>query len=306
MGLNSLTRMAKSLPRSKRLYEGIEIHKDIHYDTRLRDSAHTLDVYKLHQGPVCSPVLLYIHGGGFRILSKDTHWMMNLHFARMGFTVFSINYRLAPVHPFPAAVEDCFTACRWIAENAETFGADTSQWVIAGESAGANLSTVITVASHFQPPEPIAKELYALQLPIKAVAPACGIFELSRPDRYGDNPTIPKFMRTRIDAIARAYYPSAVHEANLANPLLIFENEDAPSRSLPPFFIPVGSRDPIIDDSLRLTRALDRRGVEQEYIVYQREPHAFHALYWSAMGRKCWRDHRRFLERYLDFDLPRE
>ena len=50
--------------------------------------------------------MLYVHGGGFRILSKDTHWIMGLAFARRGFLVFNIGYRLAPKHPFPAAIAD--------------------------------------------------------------------------------------------------------------------------------------------------------------------------------------------------------
>ena len=59
-----------------------------------------------------------MHGGAFQSLSKDTHWLMGLAFARRGYVVFSINYRLAPKHRFPAGLQDACTAARWVHENA--------------------------------------------------------------------------------------------------------------------------------------------------------------------------------------------
>ena len=53
-----------------------------------------------------APVVLYIHGGAFHYLSKDTHWVLALMFARRGYVVFNIDYRLAPVYPYSAAIED--------------------------------------------------------------------------------------------------------------------------------------------------------------------------------------------------------
>ena len=93
------------------------------------------------------PVVLYVHGGGFRILSKDTHWMMGLAFARRGFLVFNINYRLAPRYPFPAAIDDaCAAYAGWPSTRART-AATCRASSLAGESAGANLVTSLAVAS---------------------------------------------------------------------------------------------------------------------------------------------------------------
>src|SRR5690606_38779221 len=119
---------------------GVEVIRNVRYGGSDID-AHLLDVYRPRRvdGPL--PVVLYVHGGGFRILSKDTHWLMGLAFARRGYLVFNINYRLAPDHPYPAAVEDCAEAYAWLQSNAHEWGGDPSQLVLAGESAGGNLVT---------------------------------------------------------------------------------------------------------------------------------------------------------------------
>ncbi|MFO0635528.1 MAG: alpha/beta hydrolase [Nannocystaceae bacterium] len=77
------------------------------------------------------PVVLYVHGG-FRVLSKDSHWIMGLAFARAGYVVFNIGYRLAPRHPFPAALQDAAAALAWVHEHAARAGGDASRLVLAG------------------------------------------------------------------------------------------------------------------------------------------------------------------------------
>src|SRR5579883_380215 len=140
-------------PRANPAKHGVEVVKDIPY----RDSTlpeHRLDVYRpiKRDGPL--PAVLYVHGGGFRILSKDTHWVMALAFARRGYLVFNISYRLAPEHPFPAAVEDCCTALEYLIDEAPRHGGDLSRLCFAGESAGANLVTALAVTTCFARPEP--------------------------------------------------------------------------------------------------------------------------------------------------------
>ena len=118
-----------------------------------RQSDHLLDIYiprslspdlvpgrdpAVYAAP--HPVVLYIHGGAFRILSKDTHWVMALAFARRGFLVFSINYRLAPRHPFPAALQDAAAALQFVSQKAGDYQGDLRRLVLAGESAGRTLS----------------------------------------------------------------------------------------------------------------------------------------------------------------------
>lgn len=89
------------------------------------------------------PVLLYLHGGGFTIGSLDTHDSLCRQLAlRSGVAVLSLNYRLAPEHRFPAAVDDCWAVMRWLAENAGSLGLDGSRLAVGGDSAGGTLAAV--------------------------------------------------------------------------------------------------------------------------------------------------------------------
>ncbi|HEV2764012.1 MAG TPA: alpha/beta hydrolase [Pyrinomonadaceae bacterium] len=96
------------------------------------------------------PLLVYLHGGGFVIGDLDTHdeacRLLCLHAEVF---VLSVEYRLAPEHPFPAALEDSLSALSWAQENAASLGADASRVALGGDSAGANLSAVASrLAAH--------------------------------------------------------------------------------------------------------------------------------------------------------------
>ncbi|SVD73276.1 uncharacterized protein METZ01_LOCUS426130, partial [marine metagenome] len=101
----SISEAYHRVPLAKPSLYGLQIEKDIPYVSSSRVE-HRLDIIrpKNIQGPL--PVMFYIHGGGFRLLSKETHILFAMMFAKKGFVVVNINYRLAPAHPFPAAMED--------------------------------------------------------------------------------------------------------------------------------------------------------------------------------------------------------
>ncbi len=94
------------------------------------------------QGPW--PVLVYYHGGGWVIGSIETYDALCRALANAaGCIVASVEYRLAPEHPFPAAVEDAYEAALWVAANAAGFGGDASLIAVGGDSAGGNLAAVV-------------------------------------------------------------------------------------------------------------------------------------------------------------------
>lgn len=92
------------------------------------------------------PVLLYLHGGGFVIGGLETHDSLCRQLAlRSGAAVVSLDYRLAPEHRFPVAVDDSWAAMRWLADKGDTLGLDRSHVAVAGDSAGGTLAAVSAI-----------------------------------------------------------------------------------------------------------------------------------------------------------------
>jgi acetyl esterase len=104
-------------------------------------------VYRpLGTGPEPLPGLVYFHGGGFVLCGLDSHDFACRGLANAaGCAVVSVDYRLAPEHPFPAAPEDCHAAARFVAENPSEFGVDPRRLAIGGDSAGGNLTAVVAL-----------------------------------------------------------------------------------------------------------------------------------------------------------------
>lgn len=294
----TLAAAGRLAPNARPERHGVERRSDIAYAGT--GPEHRLDVYRPRDRAKPLPVVLYVHGGGFRILSKDTHWVMGLVFARAGYVVFNINYRLAPRHPFPAGLQDVATAYAWVLDHAHEYGGDASRLVLAGESAGANLVTAATIATVQRREEPWARALFDRGQVPRVVMPACGLLQVTDPERFLRPPhAVSWFVFDRLHEVADAYLtqaPADAYSRELADPLCLLEGATAFTRPLPAFFAPVGTRDPVIADHHRLAAALRRRGISHEVPEYRGEPHAFHAMMFRANARQCWRDTFRFLD----------
>jgi acetyl esterase len=295
------------VPAARPDVHGIERIVDVPYlPTNAR--AHMLDVYRPRgaQGPL--PVVMYVHGGAFRSLSKDTHLLMALAFARRGCLVFNVNYRLAPRHRFPAGLTDVVEAYRWVVEHAASYGGDLSRLVFAGESAGANLAAALTATLCWQRPEPFARRAFDVGVVPKAVVAACGVYQVTEGERFRDHHGDSWFWNDRYYEMEEDYLPPSSSRdigpggCELADPLLVYERAIAdgvaPARPLPAFFLPCGGGDHLYRDSLRMAAALSQAGVANEARVYANELHAFHAFVVKKHARACWNDTFLFLERH--------
>jgi len=283
-----LSRLGRLAPQARPAHHGVELSRNVAYRSE-GDPAHRLDIYT-PEGPGPHPVIFYVHGGGFRALSKETHWVMGLGFARSGFLVFSIDYRLAPEAPYPAGLSDVCAAYTWVVDACERYGGDANRLVVAGESAGANLVTSLVLCASYKREEAWAQSVYEVGVVPRAAIPACGILQVSDSVRFRRDRKLNPFFAFVIEDTEDCYVRPAAGAAPLADPLLVLERGVEPQRPLPPFFIPVGGGDPLAWDSERLGVALERLGVQGDVRIYPRELHAFHALVWRSAARQCWRD----------------
>ena len=335
-----LAGLAALHPAARPSRHGIAVDRDVFYGPDRR--WHRLDVYRPVHRPGPWPVVFYVHGGGFHLLSKDTHWLMGLVFARHGYLVVNISYRLAPEHPYPAALEDTCAAYRWLAARIGELGGDPERVAVAGESAGGNLITALALTACQRRDEPWARAVFDTGLVPRAVLPFCAMLEVSRPERFSQRRRLPRWIDGMIRDTSASYLhghpPGPGPATALADPLRVLEESrdatrggvngpalpghppegghgKAPlsiaesvaglpvqrgwDRPLPPFFAPVGTRDPLLDDTRRLARALDGLGVPCEARYYPGGIHAFHALVWDPAARACWRDALAFLDRHM-------
>ena len=208
------------------------------------------------------PALVFFHGGGWTIGDLDTHDSLCRQLANAArCAVFSVDYRLAPEHPFPAAVEDCFFATRFVHRNARALGVDPGRIAVGGDSAGGNLAAVVALMARDSGEVPLAYQL----LIYPATDQRC---ESPSHERNAEG-----YLLTR-DAIRffrSAYLPdSRDHTDWRASPLLA-----ASHANLPPAFIVTAGYDPLVDEGRAYAERLRAAGVEVEYREYPDMVHGF-------------------------------
>jgi epsilon-lactone hydrolase len=205
-------------------------------------------------------VILYFHGGGYVLGSINTHRAMISRIARASNgRALAIDYRLAPEHPFPAAVEDAITAYRWLLAN----GYKPGKIVISGDSAGGGLTLAALLA------------IRDAKLPMPAGA--VPISPWTDLEGTGDS------MRTRaardvmvsqdnLASSAKQYYGAHDPRDPLVSPL------HADFRGLPPMLIHVGDAEILLDDATRVAARAKAAGVQVDLEVWDEMPHVWHVF----------------------------
>lgn len=213
------------------------------------------------------PVTLFFHGGGFILGSVDEYHMMVSKLAKVTGNIFiSVEYRLAPEYPFPAAVNDCYSCLRWVQENGPDIGADTSRIIVMGDSAGGNLATVLTLLcrdNHV--PQPFRQVL---------IYPGVSFVETEFPSRvlFGRCPDMTYVLSESFLRRVKAQYMG--NEMNDRHPYLS-PLEARLTSDLAPALVITAECDPIRDDGRIYVEKLRTAGVEVTHYEYSGMIHGF-------------------------------
>ena len=211
------------------------------------------------------PGFVFFHGGGMVAGSIATHDRVCAALAQTtGCRLISVDYRLAPEHKFPAAIEDAIAATRWVYDQAAALGIDATKLVVGGDSAGATLSAV--VCQHAQQSNGPAIALQCLLCPVLD-------FDEPSPSRqaFAENHLLDK---ATIDADIADYLPGDVDPADIRiSPLRA--NDLA---GLPAAIIHTAEFDPMRDEGNAYARKLTAAGVTVEHVCHDGMIHNFHAM----------------------------
>ena len=216
------------------------------------------------------PLVLFAHGGGFVSGTLDTHDVLVRAIANgAGALVLSVDYRLAPEHPYPAGVEDLYTALVWAAAHAEEIGADPSRIALAGDSAGGNLAAAVTMLARDRGgPVIVAQWLMYATLSNK--------MDTGSWDEWGDT----RFPTKSINAmVTAAYVPKGMSVTDPAVAPLWGTHHD-----LPPALLQVGSMDPLRDENIAYAEALNGTGGEAMVTVSPGDGHGFLQFFKERRG----------------------
>jgi acetyl esterase len=219
------------------------------------------------------PTLMFLHGGGHGLGSLDSHDGACRHLAEVsGVQVLSVGYRLAPEHPFPAAVDDCFAAYQWLVKNADDVNADPQRLAVGGDSAGGNLAATTAILAA-EAGLPLAWQLL--------VYPVTDLVNRSRSRELFDGGGF-YLNREGMDRLTDWYVPDPEQRRHpLASVLL---RDDLPSGLAPAHVVTAGF-DPLRDEGEAYADLLAAHGVP---VTRKRYPSMIHGfLNLVGVGREA-------------------
>lgn len=213
------------------------------------------------------PALVYYHGGGWVIGDLDTHDTLCRELANgSGCAVVAVDYRLAPEHRFPAAVEDAVTATRWVRDNASAHALDASRMAVGGDSAGGNLAAVVAIAAREAGDLPLAFQLL--------IYPATDQRRLAPSHEANGQGYL--LTRDSMTYYHDHYIADKKHDLDWrASPLLHTDLS-----RLPPAFVLTAGYDPLRDEGLQYAHKLSAAGNRASLVNFERQIHGF-----ITMGR---------------------
>lgn len=225
--------------------------REVHQQLRVEDRAIEgvgVRIYWPSEPAEKPPVLLFFHGGGWVVGDLDTYdGTAREHAVSIGAVVVSVDYRLAPEHPYPAAVEDVWAVTRWVAAHADELGADPGRIAVAGDSAGGNLAAVVAL---------LARDA-GLDLRAQLLWYPATTWDTSLPS-FTENADAPILGRGAVGGFSKLY----AGDIDLSDPpaTLVPARTDSLA-GVAPAYIAVAGYDPLRDDGVRYAELLAAAGV---------------------------------------------
>lgn len=221
-----------------------------------------LRIYRAAAGDDTRGALVYFHGGGWVIGDLDTHDILCRQLAQFGgFSVVSVDYGLAPEQAFPAAVDDCMAAARWVRANASSLRIDPERIAVGGDSAGGNLAAVVAIALREAQESWLRYQLLIYPATdMRQIADSC--------TRNGEG----YLLTMETMRWFRGHYLTGQSDWTdwRASPLL------APNlRNLPPALVITAGFDPLRDEGRQYADALSAAGNKVQYVCFERQIHGF-------------------------------
>lgn len=198
------------------------------------------------------PVVLFFHGGGWSVGDLDSYdGTARRHAVEADAVVVSVDYRLAPEHPYPAAVDDVWAVTQWVADRPDELAADTDRLAVAGDSAGGNLAAVVSQ---------LARDAGGPAIRFQLLWYPATTWDVSLPS-FAENAAAPILDLAAVTGFSRWY----VGDMDLSDmPATLAPARATDLTGLPPAYIAVAGHDPLRDDGARYAELLSAAGVAVE------------------------------------------
>ena len=209
------------------------------------------------------PAVVFFHGGGWVIGSLDSHHNTVARLAaESGCLFISVDYRLAPEHPAPAAAEDAYAATKWVAEHADRLGVDASRLAVAGDSAGGNLAAVVALTAWERGGPPLAFQLLIYPVVDVGVDYASHVENAEGP-----------LLKTAAMRYYERHYLGDLAAADAGWQVAPIRAKD--HSGLPPAFVITAELDPLRDEGMAYADKLQEAGVAAKATCYPGMVHGF-------------------------------